>query len=88
MRYESIKDISFENIKSKNISNFLEYKYGIEKLNLGKYYHSKYTIYIFKFIFNFLNESLSRFSFSTKNIFYKNDLVNEKYSKCWWNIPF
>ena len=35
MKYEGFKESNFIKIKNSNLSNFIEFKYGIEQYNIG-----------------------------------------------------
>ena len=81
MKYASFKESNFIKIKNANISNFIEFKYGIEQYNVGKNIQARF---IRQFIKSALN---SIFNSKPSNVYYTNSKNSLSiYSKDWWNI--
>ena len=81
MKYASFKESNFIKIKNANISNFIEFKYGIEQYNVGKNIQARLIRKYIKSAFN------SIFNSKPSNIYYKNSKnFLSIYSKDWWNI--
>ena len=81
MKYSNFKESNFIKIKNSNISNFIEFKYGVEQSNVGK---NIQAIFIRKFIKLAFNNI---FNFKPSSVYYKNNKNSLSiYSKDWWNI--
>ena len=81
MKYASFKESNFIKIKNANISNFIEFKYGIEQYNVGKNIHARFIRQFIKSAFN------SIFNSKPSYVYYKNSKnFLSIYSKDWWNI--
>ena len=88
MSYEELKVYSLDRVKIDNISKYYGYRDYLEKLNVVKYEHFKYSIKFFSYILNIIVKSLDVLNNSNLNVYYKNDLNNEERSKLWWHIGF
>jgi len=81
MKYEEFKESNFIKIKNSNLSNFIEFKYGIEQYNIGKNIHAASVRKFIKSVFNNI------FNSHVSNSYYKNnENFSSIYSKNWWNI--
>ena len=81
MKYASFKESNFIKIKNAYISNFIEFKYGIEQYNVGKNIQARFIRQFIKTAFN------SIFNSKPSTVYYKNSKNSLCiYSKDWWNI--
>jgi hypothetical protein len=81
MKFASFKESNFIKIKNANISNFIEFKYGIEQYNVGKNIQARF---IRQFIKSALNSIINS---KPSHVYYKNSKNSLSiYSKDWWNI--
>tara|TARA_B110000238_G_scaffold171987_1_gene190188 strand:- start:340 stop:585 length:246 start_codon:yes stop_codon:yes gene_type:complete len=81
MKYDGFKESNFIKIENSKLSNFIEFKYGIEQINNGKNIHA---LYIRKFIKTVYNNI---FYIKVSNVNYKNtNKISSIYSKDWWNL--
>ena len=81
MKYASFKESNFIKIKNANISNFIEFKYGIEQYNVGKNIQARFIRQFIQSAFN------SIFNSKPSHVYYKNSKnFLCIYSKDWWNI--
>ena len=81
MKYEGFKELNLIKIKNSNLSNFIEFKYGIEQYNVGKNIHAAFVRKFIKSIFNDI------FNSHVSNVYYKNNNSSSSiYSKDWWNF--
>lgn len=81
MKYASFKESNFIKIKNANISNFIEFKYGIEQYNVGKNIQARFIRQFIQSAFN------SIFNSKPSHVYYKNSKnFLSIYSKDWWNI--
>ena len=81
MKYEGFKESNFIKIKNSNLSNFIEFKYGIEQYNVGKNIHAAFVRKFLKSVFNNI------FNSHVSNVYYKNNNSSSSiYSKDWWNL--
>ena len=81
MKYEGFKESNFIKIKYSNLSNFIEFKYGIEQCNIGKNIHAAFVRKFLKSVFNNI------FNSHVSNVYYKNNNSSSSiYYKDWWNF--
>ena len=81
MKYEGFKESNFIKIENSNLSNFIEFKYGIEQYNIGKNIHAAFIRKSIKLVFN------SIFNIHVSNIYYNNKKnFSSIYAKDWWNF--
>jgi hypothetical protein len=81
MKYEAFKKSNFIKIKNTNLSNFIDFKYGIDKSCHGKNLQAAFIRKFIKLIFSKI------FSFKVENVYYKNSNNSSfVYSKDWWKI--
>tara|TARA_B110000240_G_C13241568_1_gene343447 strand:- start:370 stop:615 length:246 start_codon:yes stop_codon:yes gene_type:complete len=81
MKYEGFKELNLIKIKNSNLSNFIEFKYGIEQYNVGKNIHAAFVRKFLKSVFNNI------FNSHVSNVYYKNNNSSSSiYSKDWWNF--
>ena len=81
MKYASFKESNFIKIKNAYISNFIEFKYGIEQYNVGKNIQARFIRQFIQSAFN------SIFNSKPSHVYYKNSKnFLCIYSKDWWNI--
>ena len=80
MKYEGFKESNFIKIENSNLSNFIEFKYGIEQYNVGKNMHAAFIRKFVKSIFNNI------FYSHVSSVYYKNNNSSSIYSKDWWNF--
>ena len=81
MKYEGFKELNLIKIKNSNLSNVIEFKYGIEQYNVGKNIHAAFVRKFLKSVFNNI------FNSHVSNVYYKhNKNYSSIYSKDWWNF--
>ena len=80
MKYKGFKESNFIKIKNSNLSNFIEFKYGIEQYNVGKNIHAAFVRKFIKSIFNDI------FNSHVSNVYYKKNNPSSIYAKDWWNF--
>ena len=80
MKYKGFKESNFIKIKNSNLSNFIEFKYGIEQYNVGKNIHAAFVRKFIKSIFNDI------FNSHVLNVYYKKNNPSSIYAKDCWNI--
>jgi hypothetical protein len=80
MKYSNFKESNFIKIKNSNISNFIEFKYGVEQSNIGKNIQAIFIRKLIKSAFHNI------FNFKISNVYYNSKNSLSIYSKDWWNI--
>jgi len=88
MKYESVKDIQFTELKLQNKTTYKQFKYSIDRLSLGKRAQSKIFILLMNSSINYLYKNFKKIKFYEDNSVNKGSIKKEIYSKSWWNFDF